>query len=59
MTQSEMKKLDKRIRTIIDPLGKGYPSVRKLIMEMAICKEDTESNIWKEFIGWKSSRYQI
>lgn len=56
MTQDETKKLDKRIRNIIDPFGRGFPSLQKIVIEMAYQKDVNEMNIWRELIGWKSSR---
>lgn len=56
MTQEELKKLEKRIYTIQDPLGKGFPSFRRILQEMASAKKTTELNILQEFMDWKSRR---
>jgi hypothetical protein len=56
MTQEEIKKLEKKINTIQDPLGMGFPSLRKILQELALEKSTTELNILQEYMNWKSSR---
>lgn len=55
MTQDEIKKLDKKINTIQDPFGKGFPSLRKTFVEMATKKNTTDMQILREYSDWKSS----
>lgn len=55
MTQNETKKMDKRIRSINDPFGRGFPSVKRIILEMAYRKEVNEMSIWRELLDWKSN----
>jgi hypothetical protein len=54
MTQEEIRKLEKKINTIQDPLGKGFPSFRRVLQEMAFTKNATELNILQEYMDWKS-----
>lgn len=54
MTQEELKKLEKRIYAIQEPLGNGFPSFRRILQEMAVSKKTTELNILQEFMDWKS-----
>lgn len=54
MTQEEIKKLEKRINTIQDPLGNGFPSLRKILQEIALTKNTTELSILQEYMDWKS-----
>ena len=54
MTQEEIKKLEKRINAIRDPLGKGFPSLRKILQEMALTKSTTELNVLQEYMNWKA-----
>ncbi len=55
MTQDEIKKLDKKINTIQDPFGKGFPSLRKTFVEMATKNNTTDMQILREYSDWKSS----
>ncbi len=54
MTQEEIKKLEKRINAIQDPLGNGFPSLRKILQEIALTKNTTELSILQEYMDWKS-----
>ena len=54
MTQEEIKRLEKKISTIQDPLGKGFPSFRRVLQEMAFTKNAAELNILQEYMDWKS-----
>ena len=55
MTQDELKKLEKKINAIQDPLGKGFPSLRRVLQETAFTKSATELSVLQEYMDWKSS----
>ncbi|MCI1965655.1 MAG: hypothetical protein LKJ17_05925 [Oscillospiraceae bacterium] len=53
MTIEEIKKLDKRILEIQNPLGSGFPSLRKIIEETAQRKQCTTADIARQYFSWK------
>ncbi|TQI66468.1 hypothetical protein [Clostridium sp. KNHs216] len=56
MTQEEIKKLDKKMRAISDPFGKGFPSFQRIVWEMAVKKDITEEAVLREYLIWKRSK---
>ena len=58
MTQEELKKLDKRIRSINDPFGTGYPCLKKIYRETAASFGISEREIVLLHAAWKASHDQ-
>jgi len=56
MTQEEIKKLEKKINSIQDPLGCGFPSLNRMLNEIAIKKGTTGMKILREYSDWKRSK---
>lgn len=57
MTIDEMKRLDKRILEIQDPFGNGLPSLRKIIEEISQKKEVPVTDVMRQYLCWKWSKY--
>lgn len=57
MTQLELKNLDKRLRSIPDPLGSGSPSVQKVFYEVSLIKKTTMYQLMMEYCKWKISHF--
>lgn len=55
MTQDELKRIEKKINSVQDPLGRGFPSLRRILQETAALKSTTEFTILQEYMYWKSS----
>lgn len=53
MTGSDLKKHDKRLREIQDPLGAGFPTVRKIVEECAKESGLSVHNLVEQYIAWK------
>jgi hypothetical protein len=53
MKIDDLKKLDKRLREIQDPLGKGYPSLRQIISEYAEKNDVSVSDIVVQYTSWR------
>lgn len=56
MTAAEMKKLDRRIMEVKDPFGAGLPILRKIFEEWAGRSEIAESDLVRQYMGWKWSK---
>lgn len=57
MTQDDMKKIDKMVRSINDPFGTGYPRLKKIRRELAAKYGMSELELCQLFISWKSSQH--
>jgi len=57
MTQDEIKKIDKMVRSINDPFGTGYPRLEKIRQEIAIKYGISESELYRLFASWKSGHH--
>jgi hypothetical protein len=53
MTINDLKYLDKRIRQIQDPLGTGFPVLKKVIDEIAEKYDLSTSRIIGQYAAWK------
>ena len=53
MTIFDMKRLDRRLREISDPLGTGFPILRKVVAEVAEKHEMPVGKIVCEYVAWK------
>ena len=56
MTQEEIKKMDRRIQQVKDPLGTGFPSFYRLLDDMAQKKGESREEILRQLIVWKSKK---
>lgn len=56
MTREELKKLNRKIATIKDPLGEGFPSLLRIFEEVATKADVNEFDVLHEYIIWKRSR---
>lgn len=56
MTSEEIKKIDKKINTIVEPFGKGFPSFQRILWETAVKKDCTEIDVLREYMIWKKSK---
>lgn len=56
MTREELKKLNRKIATIKDPLGEGFPSLLRIFEEVATKADMNEFDVLHEYIIWKRSR---
>ena len=53
MTQEEIKKLDRRIRSIEDPFGTGFLVLYKTVQAMAEFKGKSMGDIVRQYTSWK------
>jgi hypothetical protein len=53
VTIEDLKKLDKRLREIPDPLGTGYPTLRKVIDECSQKNNMPVSNVVAQYTAWR------
>lgn len=53
MTQEEIKKFDKRVRSIQDPFGAGFLALYRVFQEMAEYNGKTQEEIIRQYIAWK------
>lgn len=53
MTQDEIKKLDKRIRSVQDPFGTGFPSVYTILRQAAELKSEHVVELTRQYFLWK------
>lgn len=53
MTQDEIKKFDKKVRSIQDPLGTGFPILLQIAKETAENKGMQVLDVVREHISWK------
>ncbi len=53
MTADALKKLDKRLRRVADPLGGGFQIVRKIVKEFAARYEATAEEVVHAYVIWK------
>ena len=56
MTVEEIKKLDKKVLEIEDPLGSGLPVLKKLFKDFAVKKEVSVGTIAGQYMRWKWSK---
>ncbi|XOQ43024.1 MAG: Isocitrate dehydrogenase [Clostridium sp.] len=56
MTIEELKKLDKKVLEIKDPLGSGMPTVRKLMKDYAAKKQVPVGTVVCQYMRWKWSK---
>ena len=56
MTKEEIKIIDKKISAIQDPLGYGFPTLQKILCEIAAKKSSTGMQILREYSDWKRSK---
>ena len=56
MTQEDMKKLYKKICSIEDPFGTGYPCLKKIRQDTAIKYGISEFELYQLYTSWKSGR---
>lgn len=53
MTAETLKKLDRKLRKITDPLGNGFPVLRKAVEEYAEQYETQPEEAMRQYILWK------
>lgn len=53
MTVEDMKKFDKRLREIQDPIGLGFPTLRKTFVETAEKFEMSLTDLILQYSAWK------
>lgn len=53
MTINNLKRLDKRLRQIQDPLGTGWPVMQKVVEEFAEKYSLSASRITGQYVAWK------
>jgi hypothetical protein len=53
MTAETLKKLDRKLRKITDPLGSGFPVLRKAVEEYAEQYETQPEEAMRQYILWK------
>ena len=56
MTVDDLKKLDKRLQKVNDPLGNGFPVMYKIVMEVATQNDMPVDNLVLQYVGWKSRK---
>lgn len=56
MTVEELKKLDKKVMEIKDPLGTGMPTLRKLFKDFAEKKQVPTGDVFYQYMRWKWSK---
>jgi len=56
LTKEEIKIIDKKISAIQDPLGYGFPTLQKILCEIAAKKGSTGMQILREYSDWKRSK---
>jgi|GEM_PF-1009434 len=56
MTQEEIKKLDKKINAVQDPLGRGFPILYRILQDTAFAKSTTNLCILREYSDWKMNK---
>ena len=53
MTETDLKKLDKQIRQIQDPFGKGFQALRKILKTEAEQQQASVTEIVQRYVAWK------
>lgn len=53
MTVDEIKKLDRQLRQIPDLLGKGYPLLKKIVLEYAVRNRMSVTAVILQYAAWK------
>lgn len=53
MTIDDLKKLDRQIRLIPDPFGRGFQILRRTLTEVAEKSETSLSELVEQYIAWK------
>ncbi len=53
MTQEDIKKLDRKIRTVQDPFGTGFRMVYKIYQETSISVGIPLSDMIRQYVAWK------
>ena len=55
MTQEDLKKLDKKIRTIKDPFGTGFTQLHRILHEAANQYGMTASGLIQMHASWRAN----
>lgn len=53
MTQTEIKKLDRRLRVVQDPFGTGFLTVYTIFRETAEAEGIPFGNVIRQYYAWK------
>jgi hypothetical protein len=53
MTIDDLKKLDRKIRLIPDPFGRGFQTLKRTAIEAAKIYGLTEVKLAEEYMAWK------
>lgn len=53
MTQEEIKRFDRRVRSIQDPFGTGFLILYKTFQEMSDFKGKPMSEVLRQYMIWK------
>jgi len=56
MTQEDLKKFSKKIRSIEDPFGTGFPYLQKVVKDTTNKYRMSNIEIFHLFSSWKSGR---
>ena len=54
MTQGDLRELDKRIKSIQDPFGKGFIFFYKIFKELSIETGIQKNILLQEYMDWKT-----
>ena len=53
MTIDDLKKLDKQIKMIPDPLGRGFQTLKMTVTEMAERSGISATELINQYLAWK------
>lgn len=56
MTIDDLKKLDRHIKMIPDPLGRGFQTLKKTITEIAEQNGISATELTDQYLAWKWKR---
>ncbi|MFU0831926.1 MAG: Isocitrate dehydrogenase [Oscillospiraceae bacterium] len=56
MTAEELKRLDKKVMEIQDPLGTGMPTFKKICKDFAEKKQVPAGDVFHQYMRWKWSK---
>ena len=56
LTINDLKRLDKRLRLINDPLGTGFQVMYKIVLEVAARNDMPAENLLLQYVNWKWKR---
>ena len=59
MTPEEMKKFDKKIRTVQDPFGTGYVLLRRMFLDESMKRGVPEFDLIQLYFSWKTSHSKL